>query len=239
MKVRRPLGEETITDLNLLNMAIFGSKSLQTIPNPKIIEGRTGFDFEMFIKVGSKWRRLAIQAKRIKFDDTIKNYLQQNGGYKYDLNKETGGVWQGEILRKYCSKASTRAVPYYCFYNYCEMNTTTSWKCCQHQGIEQFGWTLAPLKNVIEAMRTRGKRTFSFFHCERTALPIRCVTCPKSKSWFDSHDKNFPLLEQIPIDIEKQFKVMDGPDVNGLDFLEGIPSQPRFFVKVTPSTDAG
>jgi hypothetical protein len=162
-------GEETITDLNLLEIAMSQSSEVTVVKTAKYKEKDQGTDWEWWIgnnRIG--YLRYAVQAKKID-----KHFIHYKAlGHKVDSEKQI------DILERYAQ--NNRAIPLYCFYNYSQnTNLKPYWHCNLPPDNEQFGCTITPLKNVKQALQQRGKRTFDFLHSFSSTKPWRClVRCP-------------------------------------------------------------
>lgn len=162
-------GEETITDLNLLELARANCPEINIIKTPKTKEPDIGTDWEWWIgnnRLG--WLRYAVQAKKIEPKST-----------RYDaLRHEVRGTPQIDILEKYAREKGS--IPLYCFYNYLEDNSLGRyWHCNFSYKVNQFGCTVTPSKNVRTALSQYGTKNFRFLHDFDNTKPWRClVSCP-------------------------------------------------------------
>lgn len=162
-------GEETITDLNLLELARENCPEVQVIKTPKDKEKDQGTDWEWWIgndRLG--WLRYAVQAKKINPNTS-----------RYDvLGHKVNRIPQIDILERYAR--GNRAIPLYCFYNYLEDSSLSGyWRCNLPYEVNQFGCTVTPLRNVRTSLSKRGARKFSFIHTFDDTKPWRClVLCP-------------------------------------------------------------
>ncbi len=176
-------GEETITDIILLEILRLKSSNVQVIQTPKIKEKEKGTDWEWWI--GSKnegYLRYAIQSKKI--DPESRNYKSLN----YKSGKGANRKRQIDILTEYAK--DNNAIPLYCFYNYVELKDGQDlleyWhhKINEYQ-IEQFGWTYTPVDNVLKLLDSKinGNKKFHNIHINKDTLPLRYLlnqkTCKK------------------------------------------------------------
>ncbi|GAX39035.1 DUF6615 family protein [Nodularia sp. NIES-3585] len=161
--------EETITDLNLLEIARINCPEVQVVKTPKDKEKYQGTDWEWWIgnnRIG--WLRYAVQAKKINPKNT-----------RYDaLAHKVDDILQIDILEQFARV--NRAIPLYCFYNYLEnIALEKYWRCNLFYEAEQFGCTITPSSNVRTALSKRGARKFNFLHSVAQTRPWRClVRCP-------------------------------------------------------------
>lgn len=159
-------GEETITDLNLLE--IKRAKLPDVTVKKGMNEDKTGIDWEWWI--GSNtfgWWRYAIQAKKIS----------KKGSYT-ELRHIVDGNYQIDILEKYAK--SNYSIPLYCFYNHIELDDySNSWNCNLRIEKEQLGCTIVPLDHVKKHHKKGKSKKFIDLHSDNRALPWRCIVkCP-------------------------------------------------------------
>jgi hypothetical protein len=173
-------GEETLTDINLLDIVKLKSPQVRVVKTPKNKEKDKGTDWEWWFgnnNIG--WLRYAVQAKKI-------DYKTQN--YKV-LNHKVDGKPQIDILETY--SRVNMAIPLYCFYNYVEEDVSEYWKCNLPFDNHQLGCTITPLKNVRECINMHGKRNFKSLHRYPTTRPWRCLLyCPLIKNLYLSDRKS-------------------------------------------------
>jgi len=160
-------GEETITDINLLELARANSSAVRVIKTPKGKERYQGTDWEWWIgndRLG--WLRYAVQAKKVNPDTS-----------RYDvLEHKVGGARQIDILEQYAK--ANHAIPLYCFYNYLDHSSLSNyWHCNLSYQFEQFGCTVTPSKYVRRVLSQRGERKFEFLHGFDSTKPWRCLVC--------------------------------------------------------------
>lgn len=184
-KLNTKYGEETITDILLLELAKQRNYNLRIIQTPKNIEKDKGTDWEWFI--GSQnygWTRFAIQAK--KADPNSKK-----GNYNC-LSHIVGTEEQHEILLRYAKV--NNAIPLYCFYNYFpKANEKEHWHCKKSYNQKLLGWTISTVDNVKTALTNRGNRNFEFIHKQIETIPVKCLLdCPLLIKTF----QNIELIEK-------------------------------------------
>ena len=191
-KYRVRLGEETLTDIVVLDLAGWANGGrLQLYQPTKAEESVRGTDLEMFVRTGSTSAvHLAIQAKKL------------GRSRRYDhLGARVGQTGILQIDRLEAHARLRNAIPLYLLYNDVDVSQTKDcWHCCQQQcGERQFGCTLVPSWIVRHAIGSYGCRTFYHVHGPRykkcknrlreSALPWRCYFhCPVGMS---------ALLEQL------------------------------------------
>ncbi|MCD4692205.1 MAG: hypothetical protein K8R79_04785, partial [Calditrichales bacterium] len=184
--------EETITDINLLEICKRNFNEIKILKLTKDEESKKGIDWEWWI--GSNrygWLRFAVQAKKISDDSR---------SYK-SINHKVNGRLQINILEEYSQL--TKAIPMYCFYNYVDFkNLEKYWHCKYEFDKKQLGCTISPLSIVKQASKQRGKKTFEFIHSHRLSLPWRCITkCPIYSSKYINSLKEYiePVIGEVYI----------------------------------------
>ena len=192
-KYRVRLGEETLTDILILDLVGCGASRRFRLHQPtKVEESRTGADLEIWIRVGrsSSAVHLVIQAKK----------LGSEGRYD-QLNPNAGGGNPRQIDRLDHHARCANAIPLYLFYNDVDnLEASSCWHCCQQPCNErQTGCTLVPSWRVRDALRHRGSRTFRGLHHlvhpwngqnrRGSALPWRC--------YFDCNEGIGSILERL------------------------------------------
>ena len=160
------LGEETLTDLLVLEMLHFQkSSALKVTQLTRHDEARCGADLLVWIRRKNGLSSfLAIQAKK----------LYPNGRYKTLNHLVHTGVHQIDRLDAFARQH--HAVPLYLLYNYFKSaNPTGYWHCCKPFDIEQLGCTLVPSWKIAHAISHRGQRTFTAVHATAPSRPWRCI----------------------------------------------------------------
>ena len=163
-------GEETITDINLLEIMRSGISTIRVVKLSQDEEAIKGIDWEWWVGSAAQgWLRYAVQAKKIHLASQRYNSL----GHKVK------GIPQIDLLEVYARRVS--AIPLYCFYNYSKnADPHRHWQCCFQYEEKQFGCTVTPSSIVRQAMNTRGCRNFEFIHTKHDTIPWRCLLkCPR------------------------------------------------------------
>jgi hypothetical protein len=161
-------GEETMTDVNLLDLKRAGPHAVHVFKVNKADEAKYGIDWEWWIGTDSDaffggWWRYAVQAKKLN-----------SSGHYGTLRHKVGGRYQFDILGEYALK--NRCVPLYCFYNFYKGPTKPYWHCCEGpEEPPQMGCTVAPLDAVAPVFRKGASKKFEDVHRDVRALPWRCL----------------------------------------------------------------
>lgn len=162
------LGEETLTDLLVLDMLHFQKSNAFRIYHPtKHVESRWGADLLIWIRRSNGLSRfLAIQAKK----------LYPDGNYKTLNYYVRPGIRQIDLLDIFAFRY--HAIPLYLLYNHLNISRPGDyWHCCKRLDIEQFGCTLVPSWKIEFAIRPyrRGRRRFTEIHATAPSRPWRCA----------------------------------------------------------------
>lgn len=193
-QLRISQGEETITDNILLYLFRQHIGVIRIVPTPKNKEKFQGTDWEWWIGNNRDgWLRYAIQAKKLN---------QQTNKYEslnHQVGKKPNQQSQHRILETYAT--ANHAIPLYAFYNHIDLDDYTPyWHCSNMLDVKKLGCTVTPLKNVKNALSTRGSRTFQTIHSFEETIPIRCLAiCPSIYGACKGINSRFHL-EKLGID---------------------------------------
>ncbi|WP_370464623.1 DUF6615 family protein [Microbulbifer sp. YPW1] len=200
-------GEETITDLVLLELKRLSPQNVLILQTSKAAEASTGTDWEWWIgsdRVG--WTRYAVQAKKMNWDTERYNSITQRTGSKLQI----------DVLDAFA--ASNGAIPLYCFYNSATSTAKSAWNCCKAFDAPQLACTVTPSAIVRPCISTRGTKNFSWMHSHIETVPWRCLTCPTTtkryQRWVTPEplDANESSEEEKPLDSKVQrTNVPDSP----------------------------
>lgn len=161
-------GEETITDVNLLDLKRAGPHAVKIVKVKRAAEARYGLDWEWWVGTDHDayfggWWRYAVQAKK----------LDRSGRYSV-LRHKVGDRYQFDILKAYALK--NRCIPLYCFYNFVVGDTKDYWHCCElPYSAPQLGCTVAPLEAVAPVFHKGASKRFEDIHQDERVLPWRCL----------------------------------------------------------------
>ena len=162
------LGEETLTDLLILDMLPHGRTNGFRIHHPtRAQESVIGADLLLCIRYpGGSGRRLALQAKKL---------YPNTGRYDALAHRDASGATQIDKLDTFARRWG--AVPAYLLYNHLDRLPahTPHWYCCRAHDRTQLGCTLVPAWCIRHAIRVRGGRTFEAIHADEKVRPWRCV----------------------------------------------------------------
>ena len=198
-KTRGPLGpvrfgEETITDLIMMDLYMRGSTLVHFTQTAKPDEALWGTDFELWLESEQLgWFRFAIQAKKLSLTDDRYSSLTQ-GNSNGD---------QIDLLEQYARL--NRAAPLYCLYNFTEYADKHQHYHCRdgkHE-LRELGCTVTPSSNIRMAINTWGAKNFNTIHSKENTLPWRClVSCPMvqlSLVALATKSREAPVFEASPL----------------------------------------
>jgi len=205
------LGEETLTDLLVLDLLMqpYSSVCVQSVSKPK--EAETGADLMIYVRRGAdRADKYAVQAKKLYHDNGHNRY----GGLNNDAGKS--GRKQIDVLEKYAAKC--KAVPMYLLYNYIERPVegySQYWRCGRKDQDEtQFGCTFVPSWHIRDAIDVRGSQNFHWVHLYGTALPWRCAfDCRQGEPWEKIRKKfkeNYDTLRSLKSGLDIGMGIIEG-----------------------------
>jgi len=168
-KLSCPLSEQTLTDINVLEVVRCRPSGLRVYKARGNDEPKKGFDWEWYIGTnGTGWWRYSVQAK--KLDVSYNRYVR--------FRHAVGSRFQIDILADFAR--TNRTIPLYCFYNAVPPKVEHQyWHCNLPFKARQLGCSVAPLP-VARQLHQRGfRRSFEAAHQDPRVLPWRCVVaCP-------------------------------------------------------------
>jgi len=218
-------GEETITDINLLEMKLSGIRDIKVWKCSKKEESTKGIDWWWLIGNDiAGWRSYLVQAKKLNLKTKRYSTLSHKVGNQRQIDCLV------ETARIEC------AFPLYCFYNYVDFPTKDAlpevWNCRSLQPEEtQLGCTVTPAR-IVEAALSGSKRenarTFESIHFKGgPTTPWRClVTCDHAVHAYQAPENvphecdsayMYSKYVDIPVKARRLFEPSDGEIVTKLD----------------------
>ena len=182
-------GEETITDLMMMDLYLLGSDVFRFVQTPKAIEAKSGTDMELWLGSHSTgWFCFAIQAKRLELrSERYSSLGQANSNGK-----------QIDLLETYAQRKQASAL--YCLYNYADHSEVDKTTHCCDGTVEQkeLGCTVTPLSNIREAINKKGARNFTDIHKKANTRPLRClVACPNVQNVLANMQSTAPAHQAL------------------------------------------
>lgn len=168
------LGEETLTDLLMLDMLPHQrSRAFRLYSPTKAQEAQCGADLLLVVRYPTgRWARFVIQAKKLYPDDVYRT-----------LNSGSRCLTQLTRLEQ-CARLF-HALPLYLLYNHAspEHSDKGFWHCPLPFQPDQLGCTLLPSRRIRQAVH-QPARTFALLNGVPEAKPWRCIFhCPVSEHW--------------------------------------------------------
>ena len=162
---RLSLGEETITDTVLLELAIRHPTEVAMYKFNRTEKGKTGADWIWCVTDGKLWFEMLVQAK--KLDQTTMIYPC--------INRYIGNTRTRQIDRIIDVANSVEITPMYCFYNFFDVSRfRLPWhSCCISPGLfyNLFGCSMA------HAPAVRMLQSHDFSNVINISLPWHCIVC--------------------------------------------------------------
>ena len=187
-------GEETITDLLMMDLYVQGSRLAHFQQTSKPDEAMWGTDFELWLGSETRgWFRFAIQAKKLDLrTDRYSSLTQSNSNGQ-----------QIDLLEQYAR--CNRAAPLYCLYNHTDgADEFEHWHCCTGPAdLKELGCTVTPSFNIRTAIDQWAGKNFKSIHSSESTLPWKClVSC--TKVWYllqvmSGNEREAPIIQETPL----------------------------------------
>lgn len=229
------IGEETVTDLNVLELKLRHPEDVFVKAFSKPDEGRVGADIEVWLgSTSGPWLGFRVQAKIIDFDTDTYPHLH----YRKDRSSE----FQCDLLIERALSLDTPCVPLYCLYSQWDNSTHDppvythgDWCCGSFPPcIESFGCSFASaaaVRHLRTESRARDLRTV--FQLMR---PWHCLVCCSGYGGGDFASRAWRYWQQAILsrDLDSSVDIADDAwEGNDMDWqeilgrLEAIePAQP-------------
>ena len=146
------MGEETITDLNLLELIVRHTKQVVTHIFTKPAEAATGADWEWWFTGGGKWVGFRAQAKILELrTETFSN-----------LHYKTSKGYQADILISSALSGTPPRIPIYCLYlHWCPQSDALPWPCGSFTSTpESFGVSLCRPSRCLNTEQRKARYRF-------------------------------------------------------------------------------
>jgi hypothetical protein len=189
-------GEETITDLNLLELKRRWPSVIYTEKFTRYREGQeTGADWEWWIAARDRWLGLRIQAKRLDPDS------QRYELFRADRSK---ALAQADMLIEAAKSGPEQLYPVYCFYN-ADCATPSPPQCSPAGDPRAYGCTLIAAPRARELV-AGGATSYSDF--APYTMPWSCLFC-------DANDDPDSDLSDAAQDVLNRRLFADLPEARG------------------------
>lgn len=174
--------EETITDLNLVELQTKHPNEIKTETFTKYEESRIGADWDWWLGSGDLWLRLGVQAK-ILDPQTLK--------YEHlDYSPKNSPKRQIDLLIYHSLNDKPPKIPVYVFYNYWDINKfDPPWLCpIYSKSIETLGCAVSEAIS-IKSILDQGSKTLQ--DIADVMYPWSCLVCCKG---FSKQNERLPSI---------------------------------------------
>jgi len=169
-RIHLSISEETITDLNLLELQVKHPTEIRTQKFSKQKEALEGADWELWLTSGGSWLGFRVQAKKLDRDSLeypeLGHVVKSSGKRQVDLLIEHAVNSSDKIKR----------IPLYVFYNYWKKNRfNPSWLCGSYSfSYEMLGCGMAYAEHVRNILNGHSNRLKDV---SEVMYPLSCLVC--------------------------------------------------------------
>ena len=207
--------EETITDINLMDLQINHPNEIKTQRFSKPEEGKIGADWEWWLGSEDFWLPLRVQAKIV--DPTTLKYPHLD--YKSPKSPQS----QIELLIKHSLNDKPPKIPVYVFYNYWDINNfDPPWLCNGYsKAVEMLG---CGLSEALSVKKTLDQGSNEVKDIASIMYPWSCLVCCKG---FSTENGKLPFraFDFFLGAFRKRIKETDFPWYEKEEFVrKGAPS---------------
>ena len=190
------IGEETLTDLNILELKIRHPSEVYSRTFTKPEEGSNGADWEWWFTGSSrKWIGFRVQAKVIDIKTNSFNHLHyqnKNSGFQCDI-----------LIREALSNSSPPRIPLYCLYSNWNNLTQIPWRCSTYYPVEEmYGCSILSAFAVrylrIKTQTTRLKFILNYL------CPWHCLVCCRGYGEGDLPNRVFGYWRDLIREVERE-----------------------------------
>jgi hypothetical protein len=220
--VGSPMGEETITDLNLLELRSRHPQEVITRAFHKRAEAVEGADWEWWLTGPSgQWLGLRVQAKVIDVGTASFPHLH------YRRNPRS--PYQCEQLIRRALTASPRRVPIYCLYcAWPNGAVNVPWHCGSFPATdESYGCSIVSAAQVQALRRRRGGDTLSALAAH--TWPWHCLVCCTGYGPGDLPHRAYAFWRQAILtgDLQLDAEALGGMDLDVRELIGAVELQGR------------
>lgn len=233
--LRVSLGEETFTDLNILELRKSGLSDVFAVQLTKGQEAIYGADWEWWVgDPSSGWFHYVVQAKKLELSTA--SYRSLRHICKDGRSPDT----QLERLEQFAKTYD--ACPIYCFYNG-GIEDPAARVTCTERRPKQYGCTIASLAAVKPAHKKHARKWYENIHRGELVHPWRCIVADHA-SWSakvgvegkhplsTGADMSHSFQKELPPAIKEMF-IGNVAQVTG-EYLVGL-APPRYVVVTNTS----
>lgn len=221
---RAHLGEESLTDFNLLKIISHHSNVIETTTFNKPQEGENGADWEWWLTnsdrnrwIGFRIQAKVINVKRNKFEEL--HYKKKDGTYQ---------------VHRLCDQTlhlSYHCIPLYCLYTHWPLDPAVQlkWRCGSYaETPESYGCSLVDAFHVRDSIKIANA-------CDLTVLsnymtPWHCLVCCRGWGGTDLPTRAFRVWQSIIRRPERQgayeFQVINEPPAHVRQLQENRLTEP-------------
>ena len=205
--------EDTITDLNLLELQATHPHEIVTRKSPRWMESKIGADWEWWLHSSGVWIGLRVQAKKID---------GRNLRYRW-LDSRSRHGRQVDLLIDRSLNNTPPMIPIYILYNYWNLNRfDPPWLCCNFsKSVEMLGCSISHALTIKQML---DRQSIALKDISTIMYPWSCLVCCRR---FSSRDLRLPLrtLDFLVEGFKEHISEED---------FESLPKR-RFLLKEAPS----
>ncbi|WP_347277165.1 DUF6615 family protein [Coleofasciculus sp. FACHB-712] len=193
------IGEETLTDLTILELKIRHSSEIYSRTFSKHDEGSNGADWEWwFTGSSSKWIGFRVQAKVID--------LKTNSFEHLHYRKNNSSQFQCDILIEKALQKPFPRVPLYCLYSNWNTLPNIPWSCNTYYPVqESYGCSILSAFSV-HYLRSMGKSKTKHFQALIPYMnPWHCLVCCHGYGAGDLPNRVFEYWRNFILQLEESF----------------------------------
>ncbi|MBE9049519.1 hypothetical protein IQ243_03695 [Nostocales cyanobacterium LEGE 11386] len=218
------IGEETLTDLNILEFKIRHISEVYSRTFSKPEEGLNGADWEWWFTGSSrKWIGFRVQAKVIDIKTNSFKHLY------YRKNKDS--PFQCDTLIQNALQKPSPCIPLYCLYSNWNTLTQLPWKCASYYPVEEsYGCSILSAFAVRYLRSIKNLETRHFKTLLSYISPWHCLVCCRGYGGGDLPNRVFRYWREFILEVEQAILEETSPEIRQelnreLDNYQGIYSQ--------------
>lgn len=207
------VGEETITDISLIELQKSLGSSTTIKKFTKKQENRTGADWEWWIIERGKAISLRVQAKILSVDMKYKslNYIGKSKKAQIDI-----------LIKQ---AATDKCIPIYIFYNYVNTFRTMCCKCGKKIPVENEGVTYSFGRSIESLVGSASRKSYDYHEVRPLSDFLVCLFCCNVKSR--------PLISSIVDKYKKVTNLNIKEDLIKEDLIK--EKVPEYVKKIAPN----
>ncbi|HYW21276.1 MAG TPA: DUF6615 family protein [Nodularia sp. (in: cyanobacteria)] len=218
------IGEETLTDLNILELKIRHASEVYNRTFSKPEEGSNGADWEWWFTGSSrKWIGFRVQAKVIE--------IKTNSFKHLHYRKDSHSPFQCDILIQDALQKPFPRIPLYCLYSNWNTLPQIHWRCQTYYPIEEHYGCSILSAFAVRCLRSIGtSKTKHLKALLNYISPWHCLVCCRGYEAGDLPSRVFRYWRDFIVEVEEsifeELSLNIRQDLNGeLDNYRGIYNQ--------------